>query len=86
MGAPGIFRRHVGVTVTARGRPGDRLDRWMCGGNSIMAGNAAEPAMGGMPQFQRVDVDAFADSILVPMASDASSILAHAFTEGIRFP
>jgi hypothetical protein len=58
----------------------------MLRGNGIVTGSAAKPGMGSMPEFQRVDVDTFADSLLVPMASYASGILAHTFTEGIRFP
>jgi hypothetical protein len=84
MGTPGIFHRHIGMTVTARRRPGDRLDRGMCGGNGIMAGNAAEPGMGGMSEFQRVYVDSGADSLIIAMAFDASGILAHSVTECIR--
>jgi hypothetical protein len=57
----------------------------MCRGNGIVTGSAAEPGMGGMPEFQRIDVDAGVNRLLVAMAFDASGILAWAITEGCRF-
>jgi hypothetical protein len=39
-----------------------------------------------MPEFDRVDVGAFGDSLPIPVASDARGIFVHSVTEGIRFP
>jgi hypothetical protein len=58
----------------------------MCRGNGIVAGSTAEPGMGGMPEFERVDIDTGVNRLLVAMARDASGILAHSVTECCRFP
>jgi hypothetical protein len=42
--------------------------------------------MGGMPEFERVDIDTGVNRLLVAVASDARGILAHSVSEGIRFP